>query len=493
MALVTNEFVPAAQLFEISRQARLELARRAAKDGRILDWGKALFPHKFNLPYCAELHGYFVAIRSEPFTNTEAPRNHSKTTIKCFLIPLFQALNEPERFRHYLNVQATNAKALAVNTAIKGEIETNEDLRALYGNMIGPRWTDQQFVLRNGVVFTAVGAGQSIRGLNYKSDRPDYFVVDDLYDEEDINNIESTIKKKVWFWSSLYPARAQSRPCSMHVQGTAINDEDVLQDLKQKKRWKSATFKAVKDWDRKIALWPELKSFDSLMQDMTDMGSVIFMREMQNERRDDATSIVKRGWLYPEGRASWEYDPRELEHRFEIERPRFFVSSVIVGNDPSIGKDSEADATGTVLVLETQYQDGSGKEYWIESIWNERISLDVRVRQLQEIAKMRPAGRAITRVRIEAIAGFNDYADEVIRRTNLPVQRVDWVKDKISTLESKSHYFENRKVHLNGNIDPAIKDTLVHQLTTNHPKHDDLRDALLLTLDDTQGLWNFVV
>ena len=31
------------------------------------------------------------------------------------------------------------------------------------------------------------------------------------------------------------------------------------------------------------------------------------MREMQNERRDDATSIVKKAWL-----ESWEYDPDSL-------------------------------------------------------------------------------------------------------------------------------------------------------------------------------------
>ena len=58
-------------------------------------------------------------VRAEPETNTEAPRGFSKTTVKCFLVPIYQAIMEPRAFAHYLNVQSIDTKALAVNTAIK--------------------------------------------------------------------------------------------------------------------------------------------------------------------------------------------------------------------------------------------------------------------------------------------------------------------------------------------------------------------------------------
>jgi hypothetical protein len=472
---------------EIIRQARVEWARRCAKRKDILEWGKALFPEKFYLPFCQKLHGYFIQIRAEPFTNTEAPRNHAKTLIKCVLIPMFQALEEPDLFRHYLNVQATKVKALAVNTSIKAEFEGNTELRELYGDMMGERWTDQQFVLSNGVIFTSIGAGESIRGINYHSIRPDYEIVDDLYDESEINNAEATEKKNAWFWGSLYPARAKSRRCSVHVQGTAINPYDLLEKLKKQKRWKSASFQSCEDWDQKIVLWPELNTFESLQADKIDMGSLIFGREMQNERLDETTSRIKRSWL-----TSWEYDPAELRLRLVKEYGHFFIVAKIIGNDPSIGKDSEDDPTGTALVIKTGYDDGTGNDYWIDGLWNEQLSLEKRVQQLESIAAGQPADSPVTHVEIEAISGFDDYASTVIRRTNLPVHRVEWVKDKLTNLENKSHYFENGKVHLNKNIDPDLKDKLVHQLTNNHPKHDDLRDGVLLTLDDTSGLWNFV-
>lgn len=465
--------------------ARVEMARRFAARRDILNWGKMLFPEKFNLPFCAEMHGYFVNIRGAELTNTEAPRNHAKTTIKCFLIPLFQALEEPDTFRHYLNIQSTDEKALAVNRSIKIELDENKELREIYGNQIGERWTDQQFVLRNGVVFTAKSAGQSLRGIQYRSKRPDYIIVDDLYDEDDLNNPESTLKKNSWFWGTLYLARAKSKRCSIHVQGTAINNEDLLEELKKKDRWASKTFKAVKDWDAKIVLWPELNTFASLEADRADMGSLIFFREMQNERWDESTAIVKRAWL-----KDWEYDPTNLVFNLH-----YFVAAVTLNVDPSIGKNATNDATAMVLLYRTQYDDGRGQEFLIEGLWNEHLTMDKRVMRMQEIADTQKDNTRypITVANIEGVAGFKDFVAEVKRRTNIPVKEIDVHKDKITVLQNKSKFFEQGKVKISNRVDPKLRDLLVYQLTTNYPKHDDLRDALLLGLDDKGGLWRHVV
>lgn len=474
-------------LLEISRKARLQLVRQYGREKRVLEWGRLLFPDKFSLPFCDELHNYLVSIRREELTNTEAPRNHSKTTIKCFLVPIFQALNEPEEFRHYLNVQATGTKSMSVNMSLRAEFEQNEDLMEVYGKQIGTRWTDGQFVLKNGVVFTSIGAGQSIRGLNYRNIRPDYIIIDDLYDEEDINNPEATLKKNQWFWGSLYPARAKSRRSSIHVQGTAINQEDLLERLKSQQRWVSKTFKAIKNYGTPQAevLWPQLNTIHSLEKDKMDMGSIIFFRELQNERREETTAIIKRSWLTY-------FSEEEMP---PTDTGNCQLSAVLLGVDPSIGRDiSENDPTACALVYKTQFTDnlGGGCEWWIMNVWSKHLSLNERVLLLKKISDDQPTGKPITHLRIEAISGFQDFSQEVIRRTNLPVTEIDKVKDKISNLESKSHFFENKKIHINRHIDPVLLDQLVYQLTTNHPLHDDIRDAILLTLDADSGIWNFV-
>jgi len=475
----TLEDVTPAHEIIINHKAAVELARRYAEEKDILNWGRVLFPKKFNLPFCQEMHGYFCEIRKESLTNTEAPRGSGKTLIKCFLIPLFQALNEPEIFNHYLNVQSTDSKVLTVNRTVKGELERNEELIDLYEYQIGDRWTDQQFVLKNGIAFTAASAGQSIRGINYDNRRPDYIILDDLYNvEEDMNNPESTIKKNEWFWGTLYPSRSFSKNSSVHIQGTAVNSWDILESLKSNKQWISRTFKSIKDLDKKEVLWKEFKTFDSLLLDRESMGSSIFFREMQNERGDTKDSKVKSEWL-----TEWEYDPAELKFDSYLK-----LSEILLGVDPSIGETGDSDYTGMVLILKTVYSDGSGNNYWIDSIWNEHLSMDGRIKFLERIQANLKEGLKITKANIEGIAGFKDFVAEVRRRTNLPVHEISAVKNKLTNLELKSHYFENKKIKINKNIDPPLKDLLRYQLTTNYPKHDDLRDALLLCLDDKPGV-----
>lgn len=478
--------------YEESRQARIEVARRAAKAKDILLWGRALFPEKFERDFCHELHGHFVSIRGEEFTSTQAPRFHAKTTIKCFLIPIFQALEEPASFHHYLNVQATNRKAVDVNIAIKEELETNEELLELYGDQVGPKWTESQFVLRNGVIFTALGAGESIRGKNYKNQRPDYIIIDDLYDEEDINNPEATLKKNAWFWGSLYPARAMTRRASIHVQGTAINDVDLLAELEKKEGWITRTFKAVIDWDKGIVLWENLKgsreaTFKAFQVDRANMSPYVFDREMQNERRNEAETVVKHSWLYRPDGTSWEYDPAAV--RFD---GHYQLVGTILTCDPSIGRRLINDDTAIAVILKARYNDGSGEVFYIENLIVQKFAADERILKLEALGLERPPERPITECRIEAIAGFGDFSSEVTRRTNLPVQESTHVPDKITNLVNKSHFFKNGKVFLNKNLPEEIKQMLVYQLTTNFPKHDDARDAVLLGLDADSGLWNFV-
>jgi hypothetical protein len=454
-----------------------ELVRRYAAKKDVLSWGKILFPDKFTLKFCEELHQYLVDTRGDPLTNTEAPRNHAKTLIECFLIPIFQALEEPKTFQHYLNVQATATKAIAVNLGIRSEVENNETLRAVYGNLVNPtKWTEKQFVIRSRgyeIVFSAIGAGESVRGINYNNVRPDYIIVDDLYDEDDINNIESTKKKSRWFWSSLYFARAKSKRCSVHIQGTAINKADLLFELKDKLRWKSSTFRAIKDFDKKIVLWPQLNSFADLMADKVDTPSTIWYREMQNERRDEESAIIKERWI------QW-YDgpkPGDSEDRGIPEDEKIIAR--LCGCDPSIGQKVQNDYTGIASVLKTKLKDQNSFRFYIKNVINEHLSLDARVKRLEGLHK----SEKYTKAHIEGIAGFKDFVSEVQRRTNIPVHEVDKVLDKIANLENKSHWFENGKVFINRNMESKMKTLIVEQLTNNHPTNDDVRDAILLTID----------
>lgn len=477
--------VSPALLARLQFAARLVLAEDAASRGDVLTWGKMLMPHKFPLDFC-ELHQYLVDTRKLPFTSTEAPRGHAKTTIGCVLLPLYQGLVEPDSFRHYLNVQSNADKALVINRTIKGEIETNPYIRALYGDQTGKRWTDSCFILKSGVIYTAEGYGASIRGHNVDGVRPDWVSNDDFYDtEQDTNNPRGTERKNEWFWGTLYPILAQDRPTSMHLRGTAVNREDLFEKLKSDKTVASRTFRAILDWDRKEVLWKGLKTFEEFEQMRLRMGTLIFSREFQNERRDDSSSIVKMSWLRPDdGSKSWEYDPAEL--RFDA---TFVYQAGVVTLDPSIGKKSTNDNSGYAVVLRAQRNDGSLPQFFIESLVNERHSFQQRVDTVKGLIANRPRERPVTKARVETIAGFKDVGERIAASVGVPCDLVDRVPDKITNLERKSNVFENRRIFINKNIDPNLKRELEYQLTTNVPKHDDLRDAVLLGIEETADSW----
>lgn len=449
---------------QIKKSIKIELVKRYAKAGDILNWGKLLFPDKFFHPFCYELHDYFIKIKDKHLTSTLAPRNSAKTTIKCFLIPAFLGLeykNLDIKYDNILNVQATTSKATNVNISLKNEFENNELLHEIYGQQIGSKWTEKQFELKNGVVFSSVGAGESLRGLNYKNKRPDYIIVDDLYDDEDINNRDRVEKKRSWVWGTLYPARAKGKTHCIHFQGTAIAKYDILHELSEKEGVVFKKFKAIKDDG--TALYKELYSLEDLAKDKELMGSVIFMREMMNEPRDDENAIIKTTWI--------QYASDIPENETIVER--------LCGVDPSIGEKEINDATGIAVIYKTQ-DENKVERYYIVDLYNERISMNERIKLLKNLHEK----HNFTRVFVESIAGFKDFTAELRRQSNLPIKEIKSVKDKISTLENRSHNFENSKVFIISSLSAKIQNILVEQLTTNHPQHDDLRDAVLLCLKE---------
>ena len=391
-------------------------------------------------------------------TSTLAPRDHAKTTIACFLNPMYTSLVEPEAYRHYLNVQATNGKAINVNLSLRLEFETNEAIALDYGSQVtADKWTEKQFVLKNGVVFTGIGAGESMRGINYRNIRPDYIVVDDLYDEEDINQIARVQKKNKWFLGSLYPSRNSRGRCSIHVLGTAVNREDLMHVLEKKKGVTFRKFQAIIDEPNKITLW---KPFEELMQDKELMGSIIFNREMQNDLRDDETAIIKSHWI--------QYYDGSLPDHEEIDK-------VICGVDPATGEKSHNDFTAMTVIVVTKL-----RNYYIHDVIQDRYSFEKRIRAIEAFYEK----HGFRKARVEAIAAFQDFAKELRRTTRVPVEIITSVKDKISRKESQSAKFETGKVLINSQICDEFREELVYQLITNKPWHDDISDAVIIALED---------
>lgn len=464
---------------------------------KIKRWLRAAMPRTYGLPFCP-LHDYLIETRHEPEHGVEAPRGHAKTSIGCSGIPIYQSLEEPDTFDYYLNVQGSEPKALSLNLGIKLEFEQNPVLRAVYGDQIGnDKWTDSLFVLKKGIVFHAVSTGQKLRGTNYRLRRANWVRLDDAYEDEDIHNPESTQKKNDWIESTLQPMMAMDRKTAYGHQGTAINDVDALRKFEERAkldpRVKFRRFAAY-DVATKTALWPELRSFDewTAKRDAPGTNPTIHAREYLNERRDEASAIVKPSWLHGGNLAkpAWEFDPSTL--RFDGREHRLLGVRLII--DPSIGKNEKSDLTGAVVMLKSMMKEAKSADYWILKIINARLSLNERILMIQDLVDQPPRNFKLTEGRIEAVAGFLDFLAEAKRRVRgLGINDAPAKKDKIAHLESKSWNFQNGKVHISTDIPTALRTEAYNQLTVNFPTHDDVRDAILHGIDEGVTNWGQIL
>lgn len=448
------------------------------RQGDVLEWGRYYMPDKFELPFCEELHRYLVDTCEDEFTDTLAPRGHAKTTIRCVLIPLYLALNKPGLFRHYLNIQSTSTKAAAINLAIRTELEQNERIRADYGDQVTKdKWTEKQFVMANGTVFTAIGSGESVRGINYRNIRPDYVLADDLYDEDCIENPNLVRKINRWFWSSIYKCVAMGRKVCFHITGTAINRDDLMHTLAKNDRWKFRKFQAVIDWDNGGLLWHENpgNTIEKQRQDKADMGSIIYSREMQNDVRDDETSIIKHGDIRF-------YDGRQFPSKAESERIKKDehlpeIPEYVVWNrgwvDPAEKEKEVNDFTARISAVKTNLGN-----YYIYDADNDKRSFHANKTEI--VAWARRCG--LQKFGIETNKGQALY-DEIRRTTDLPVDGKHETKDKITRKLAQSAKFENHKVFISMLIPEPLRNEIVDQLTTNKPPHDDLSDAVINILE----------
>ena len=447
----------------------------------IIQWGRYYLEDKFNLPSCEALHQYLADTAEEPFTDTMAPRGHGKTIIRCVLIPIYLALNFPGRYRHFLNIQSTSTKAASINLAIRIEFEQNERIRADYGDQVTKeKWTEKQFVLANGSIFTAIGSGESVRGLNYRNVRPDYVIPDDLYDEDSVENPNIVRKINRWFWSSIYKCVATGRKVCFHLTGTAINREDLMHSLAKNSRWKFRKFQAVLDWDSGKLLWHENpeNTIEKQRMDKSDMGSIIYEREMQNEVRDDETSIVKLAWIKS-------YDGRQIPTKSEAEKAQRsdalpeipeHIISVTGAIDPAEKTKEQNDFTAKIGAIKTNL----GNHYIFDAT-NQKLSFNANLLEIKSWCQRHGFGR----VKIETNKGEALFT-EIKRTSTIPISGIHETRDKTSRFIGQSAKFENGKVYISMLIPEAIRTELIDQLTTNNPPHDDLRDALILAIEDTK-------
>lgn len=216
---------------------------------------RVLFAHRHR-DATPDFHKGLVALwhSDAPRAIFEAFRGGGKTTVgeeativdTCF-----------RRFRNGLVIGASYERACERLAAIRHEFETNPYLEDLFGSLVGPVWNDGKIELSSGIVIQALGRNMSMRGTKHHDQRPDYAMVDDIENEEDVRTPEGRRKIIRWVMSTLMPAMDPVH--RIRFTGTPLDRDDVLANLLKDPTWlrQITPIKAIGLDGEWVPAWPE--------------------------------------------------------------------------------------------------------------------------------------------------------------------------------------------------------------------------------------------
>jgi predicted phage terminase large subunit-like protein len=135
----------------------------------------------------------------------EWPREHAKSVHADVILPMW--LKAHGQLSGMVMVGKNNDDACDLLSDIQAELQYNKRYIHDFGTQykIG-NWEDGNFITMDGVEFTAIGRGQSPRGIRNREKRPNYCVWDDLDDDEIVNNQDRVERVVDWLLGSLYGA-----------------------------------------------------------------------------------------------------------------------------------------------------------------------------------------------------------------------------------------------------------------------------------------------
>lgn len=183
-----------------------------------------------------------------------APRGHAKSTVLGLAYVLHQIVYR--RSKNIIFISASEDMAKRFLRRIKEELETNALLIGVYGNLVSAKWSETEFETANQVAVHAKGRGAMIRGLLYRSSRPDLIILDDIEDEEMVRSELRRQDLAEWFNGAVLPS-LEPATGQVILVGTVLHTNSLLANLLDQKLYPdffSKRYQAV--LPDNTSLWP---------------------------------------------------------------------------------------------------------------------------------------------------------------------------------------------------------------------------------------------
>lgn len=192
-----------------------------------------------------------------------APRSTSKSSIVSLIFVVWCICFDREQYIVLLS--DTREQAIALLAHVKKELEENimllrdfPEVSEAGGAPKPPRWNQAEIVTRNGVMVSALGANQKMRGRRNMQDRPSLIILDDV--ENDVNTQNPDTRAKLMDWFTKAILKAGNGSTNVIVVGTIQHYDSLLAKLLNPEvmpGWTRRRYKSVMCWTERPELWQQ--------------------------------------------------------------------------------------------------------------------------------------------------------------------------------------------------------------------------------------------
>ena len=263
----------------------------------------------------------------------EWARGHAKSTHMGVFIPLWLKIQTERQFHTMVLVGKSEDSATRLLADLQQELQYNDLYIHDFGQqMKAGNWAEGEFTTTDGCYFTALGRGQSPRGIKNRGRRPDYIVIDDIDDDEMVQNERRVRKAAEWVLSALFGTMEAGRGRFILV-GNRIAKTSILSLVTERP---GTHHTVVNIFDRKgNPSWPENYTPDEIQALRDFVGERNFQKEYMNNPMTEGAVFKQKDIHY--GKMLPLKDYRQL----------------ICYTDPSFKNSATADYKATVLVGKT--------------------------------------------------------------------------------------------------------------------------------------------
>lgn len=450
------------------------------------------FPHYVRNKSKSALHLYLFDVLPKVLHDNKgaklaiaAPRGEAKSTLVSQLYTLYRICLGKTHYT--LIVMDSIDQAYPMLEAIKAELEFNPRLKMDFGGAcgVGRVWQSGSIVTAGNIKVQVAGAGKKLRGLRHGAYRPDFVVLDDIENDENVRSPEQRDKLQNWLNKTILPLGAAGEKLDIVYIGTILHYDSVLNRTLGNAGWQSARFKALIRYPDNMTLWDEwealylakepdqAQAFYNAHKDDMNKGAVVSwaarpLLDLMTIRADVGHSAFD---------SEYQNDPTAGDDAPFNNALHFWGTlpdnlTYFGAVDPSLGKAGSSRDPSAIVIAGL---DGTtGKVYIIKAEIKKRLP----DRIIEDVIALQRQYNCV-KWAVEAVAFQEFLRTELIKRGQqrgipIPAVAVKPTSDKLLRIESLQPHMANGQLLLH-----PSQSTLIDQFR-HFPKadHDDGPDAV---------------